>query len=334
MKKTIILLLCLTLTTALLTGCAASAEQRTGEAQGYGGTLRVAVSMNGTDITDVQVVSHSETEGVGTRAIDALPDMIVEADSVSVDSVSGATVTSEAIKAAVSQAITGVSMPDAIDMTNNGTTAAPTDASSVRTGVGMAATGRLGPGTDEDGDPVYSFNVVFAHGSFDEEGRVLTLDVDQLEVLSSQFSGFPTGTEGEEEFLSQVTQWTTKGAKGDDYMLGSASWRQQMDTYEDMMTGMTIDEINAWFSRNFDAATGKPVQTDTADATPTDGVTGATMSLRDEHGDILTAIQRAWEDAQSRSQDGSAQDNGAQEMVEDGTMTDTNTEADGESTVG
>lgn len=329
MKRSITLLVCTTLTAALLTGCAASAEQRTGEAQGYGGTLRVTVSMNGTDITDVKVVSHSETEGVGTRAIEALPGRIVEADSVQVDGVSGATITSEAIKAAVTQAMTGVTMPDAVDMTNNGTTAAPNAASTTRTGVGMVSTGRLGPGTDEDGNPVYSFNVVFAHGSFDEDGRVLSLDVDQLEVLSSQFSGFPTGTEGEEEFLSQVTQWRTKGAKGDEYMLGSASWRQQMDAYEDMMTGMTIDEINAWFGRNFDAATGKPLQNAEGVGTQTDGVSGATMSLRDEHGDILTAIQRAWEDAQSRTQDGSVQ-----EMVEDGTMTDTNTEADGENTVG
>ena len=327
MRKTIDLLLCLTLALGLMTGCAARAEQYTGEAQGYGGTLRVTVSMNGTDITDVQVVSHSETQGVGTRAIEALPDRIVQADSVQVDSVSGATVTSEAIKAAVTQAMTGVSMPDTIDMTGS-MTADPADGASARTGMGMAATGRLGPGMDENGDPVYSFNVVFAHGSFDEEGRVLTLDVDQLEVLSSQFGGFPTGAEGEEEFLSQITQWQTKGAKGDAYMLGSASWRQQMDVYEDMMTGKTLDEINAWFEQNFDPESGKPIQGGDGAEQP-DGVTGATMSLRDEHGDILTAIQRAWEDAQSRTQSGDAPN-----PIQDGTMTDTNTEADGESAMG
>ena len=325
MQKTITLLLCLTLSAALMTGCTATAEQHMGEAQGYGGTLRVAVTMNGTDITSVTVVSHSETEGVGTRAIAALPDRIVQADSVQVDGISGATVTSEAIKAAVTQAMTGVTMPDAVDMPGS-TTAAPAGASAARTGVGMAATGRLGPGKDDSGNPVYSFNVVFAHGSFDEDGRVLTLDVDQLEVLSSQFSGFPADAEGEEAFLAQVSSWRTKGDKGDEYMLGSGSWRQQMDVYEDMMTGKTMDEINAWFSRSFDPATGKPVQTDAAAA---DGITGATMSLRDEHGDILTAIQRAWEDANSRSQDGSAQP-----QPGESTMTDTNTVTDDTNTMG
>ncbi len=321
MKKTITLLLSLMLAAALMTGCTASAEQHTGEAQGYGGPLRVRVSVNGSDITRVEVISHSETEGVGTRAIEALPDRIVQADSVQVDSISGATVTSEAIKEAVTQAMTGVSMPDTIDMALPQATAGM---DSARTGMGMAATGRMGPG-----EGVYSFNVVFAHGSFDEEGRVVTLDVDQLEVLSSQFDGFPADGEGEDAFLSQVSGWTTKGRMGDDYMLTSASWRQQMDAYEDMMTGKTMEEITDWFAQNFDEATGKPVQTGESGGAQTDSVTGATMSLRDEHGDILTAIQRAWEDAQSRTQDGSAQP-----QPGESTMTDTNTVEEENSTVG
>lgn len=301
MRKTIRLLLCLMSAAALFTGCAASAEQRTGEAQGYGGILRVSVSMNGTDVTEVRVLSHSETEGVGTRAIDALPEKIVQADGVQVDSIAGATVTSEAIKSAVAQAM-GVALASP--------EVAPTDEprlTALRTGMGMAATGRIGPGTDESGEPVYSFNVVFACGSFDQEGRIASLKVDQLEVLSSQYSGFPASADGQEDYLRQVSGWMSKGAKGDDYMLGSGSWRQQMNAYEEMMTGMTIDEVNAWFSANFSQETGKPLTADSAEGTTdgqsarADAITGATMSLRDEHGDILTAIQRAWEDAQGRS---------------------------------
>lgn len=313
MRKTI-LLLSLLLTAAMLTSCAAGAEQRTGAAKGYGGELRVAVSMNGADITDVRVTSHSETNGVGTRAIEALPDMIVRADSVDVDDVSGATITSRAIKEAVAQAM-GQPSPagTAADEPSTGASSAP-----VISGVGMAATGRLGPGTAEDGTGVYSFNVVFASADFDSEGRIAALDVDQLEVLSTQFTGFPEEKEGESDFLSQVSQWTTKGAKGDGYMLGSGSWRQQMDAYEQAMTGMTIDEINAWFRENFSTETGKPV--DNADA-----VSGATMSLRDEHGDILTAIQRAWEDAQRR-QGATETDLPSDAPAQDGMMNDTNTQ--------
>ena len=42
------------------------------------------------------------------------------------------------------------------------------------------------------------------------------------------------------------------------------------------------------------AALAEEEQRQLADAT-----TVATMSLRDSHGDILTAIRRAWEDAQT-----------------------------------
>lgn len=317
MRKAVTFLLVLSMAAALMTGCAATAEQHTGEAQGYGGPLRVTVSMNGTDITAVEVTSHSETQGVGTRAIDVLPDMIVRADSTDVESVSGATITSRAIKAAVAMAIGQDAEPSPMQNTQPQPTSFP-----AMSGMGMAATGRLGPGTAEDGSPVYSFNVVFASADFDGEGRILALDVDQLEVLSSQFSGFPEEKEGEEDFLVQVSQWTTKGAKGEDYMLGSGSWRQQMDAYEQMMTGMTIAEINDWYARNFSTETGKPVEN-------SDAVTGATMSLRDEHGDILTAIQRAWEDAQKQTGTPTDMPTDMPSPTEDGMMNDTNTQTDG-----
>jgi len=155
-------------------------------------------------------------------------------------------------------------------------------------GMGMAATGRTGPGTDEEGNPVYSFNAVFACGSFDEEGRILDMEVDQLEVLSSQLT-FPGPEDAADDFMNQVAAWQSKRMKGDSYMLGSGSWRSQMDAYEEMMKGKTADEVEAWFASSFDQETGKPL--------PGDAVSGATMSLRDEHGDIITAIRRAWENA-------------------------------------
>ena len=317
LRKMLSLLAATALLPLMVTGCAAGAETRTGEAQGYGGTLRVSVQMNGSDITRVEVTRHSETPGVGTRAIEALPDAIVQADSVQVDSVSGATITSEAIRAAVAQAIGQDAMPSPTEDVGMAE-----ERGNVLRGVGMASTGRLGPGTAEDGSPVYSFNVVFACADFDEAGRIMALDVDQLEVLSTQFSGFPEEAEGESDFLTQVAQWTTKGAKGEGYMLGSGSWRQQMDAYQEMMIGMTVAEVNAWYGANFSQETGKPVDN-------SDAVSGATMALRDEHGDILTAIQRAWEDAQRGQGEGNGDGGTATDLpmpAEDGMLNDTNTQ--------
>lgn len=321
MKKLVILLSLLSVSAALMTGCGEKAAKHTGEAQGYGGPLKVEVEMKGEDVVSVKITSHSETEGVGTRAIDALPDMIVKADSPDVESVSGATVTSRAIKEAVSQAM-GVSGAETPVTTEN--PARQEYAPAAHLGMGMAATGRSGPGTNEDGSPVYSFNAVFACGSFDEEGRILDLEVDQLEVLSSQLT-FPGPEEDADAFMDQVAAWQSKRMKGDSYMLGSGSWRSQMDAYEEMMKGKTVDEVEAWFASSFDRETGKPL---TGDAAGKDAISDATMSLRDEHGDIITAIRRAWESARERI---SVPENQQERMV------DTNTDmpvTQGESAAG
>jgi len=77
----------------------------TGTAQGYGGEVKVTVTVDGDDIVSVEAVGEKETEGIGSKAIDELPDKIEDADSTDVDGVSGATVTSNAIKEAVDKAL-------------------------------------------------------------------------------------------------------------------------------------------------------------------------------------------------------------------------------------
>lgn len=72
---------------------------------GYGGPLKVAVIKEGDKIQSVTILEHKETPGIGTKAIESLPQAIVKANSADVDKVSGATVTSEAIKKAVKTAI-------------------------------------------------------------------------------------------------------------------------------------------------------------------------------------------------------------------------------------
>ena len=56
-------------------------------------------------ITDVNVLENSETQGVGSVAVEWLPARIVEANSIDVDGITGATITSDAIKTAVREAM-------------------------------------------------------------------------------------------------------------------------------------------------------------------------------------------------------------------------------------
>lgn len=80
-------------------------DSYTASAQGFHGPVEVTIVLNGDDIVDVQVTKHDETPGIGTMAVEQLPAKIVEADSADVDTVSGATFTSEAIINAVKDAL-------------------------------------------------------------------------------------------------------------------------------------------------------------------------------------------------------------------------------------
>lgn len=95
----------LTLVNNMGTTTASAQETLTGTAEGFGGDITVTVVVDGDDIISVEAVGPDETEGIGTMAIEQLPSLIVEADSAEIDGVSGATYTSDAIKAAVKSAL-------------------------------------------------------------------------------------------------------------------------------------------------------------------------------------------------------------------------------------
>ncbi len=78
----------------------------TGTAQGNNGEVTVEVTYADGAITGIEVVSHSETAGISDNAISDMPGRIIDAQSLAVDTVSGATVTSNAILAAVESALT------------------------------------------------------------------------------------------------------------------------------------------------------------------------------------------------------------------------------------
>nr|WP_072536551.1 FMN-binding protein [Anaerococcus mediterraneensis] len=117
MKKNIFLVGALALT---LAACGNSAEKpaenaeapaetaektATATAPGYGGDIKLTVTMEGDKIKDIVVDEHGETEGIGADALPKLVEAAKEANSADIDNVSGATVTSEAFKAALKEAM-------------------------------------------------------------------------------------------------------------------------------------------------------------------------------------------------------------------------------------
>jgi uncharacterized protein with FMN-binding domain len=77
-----------------------------GSATGYGNNLTVEVVLQDNTITSISIVSHNERNSrYYQKAFNAIPEAIIEAQSLDVDSVSGATFTSVGILNAVNDAL-------------------------------------------------------------------------------------------------------------------------------------------------------------------------------------------------------------------------------------
>ena len=199
-------------------------------------------------------------------------------------------------------------------------------------GLGKSVNFRLGPGSDSEGVPVYSFNIVMADATFDNEGRIINAYVDAYEVSTPNydgasmphFTGWPgadgynftdhatakvTGVVKNDEASAQaeVNGWKTKRERGADYGM---NWTEQMDAYQEFFKGKTVDEIEAWITKYTSDRNGRPLKadaTDEQDAAKYNGLSDtekqdlaeltstATISLNDAHGNIVDALRSAYE---------------------------------------
>lgn len=127
-KKGLIVLLSLMLVLGSLSGCANDATPTTeasttaettvaeggvhynagtytGKAEGKEGVIEVSVTFSEDKIESIEIVSQTETAGIGAEAIERLTSDIVAYQSLGLDAVSGASETSEALLMAVSEAV-------------------------------------------------------------------------------------------------------------------------------------------------------------------------------------------------------------------------------------
>ena len=105
MKKILSLVLAAMLVCASACAYAYTPGTYEATAKGFGGDVKVTVTVDEEKITAVTAEGASETTGIGSNAIEQLPAKIVEAGSADVDGVAGATITSGAVKEAAAAAI-------------------------------------------------------------------------------------------------------------------------------------------------------------------------------------------------------------------------------------
>ena len=323
-------MLALVLALAMLAVMAAScmAEVLTGEAEGFGGPIKAELTVEDGKIVGLMLTGADETPSIGGVAMETLQQAIVAAGShVDVEAVSGATWTSKGVFAAIDNAL-GIEEAPAQAETVEAVTA-----SGLSHGIGVVSTPRLGPGKDAEGVGVYSFNEVIAYVIVDSDKRIVDLEVDIMEIITPNhdesndgdnfMAGWPgqsynSDAEGdgviegqleetEEIFTAELLSWQSKRQKGSGYKMNSGTWEDEMNIFESFFKGKTVEEINAWFEKHCSGLNGRPLtaastkEDDVAkysaltdeEKAVNDAVSGATMSVRDPHGDILGAIEKA-----------------------------------------
>lgn len=72
---------------------------------GIHGDIKVSVEVSESSIVNITVTHHNETAGISDNAITNIPQAIISEQSTEVDTVSGATLTSNGIIEAVKQAV-------------------------------------------------------------------------------------------------------------------------------------------------------------------------------------------------------------------------------------
>lgn len=90
----------------------------TAAAKGNGGDVPVTVTFSKDKIEKIQVGTNKETPGIGSVAIEQVPAAIVKNQSLAVNAVAGASITSKAILAAVAACVSKAGAnPEALQTT-------------------------------------------------------------------------------------------------------------------------------------------------------------------------------------------------------------------------
>lgn len=191
-------------------------------------------------------------------------------------------------------------------------------------GQGQTSIFRVGPGKDHNGGQIYSISTVIADASFDKDGKIISVHYDVMEVLSpndSEHAGVPvfSGWPGQAGYLTapgssnesaakEVSLWQTKLERGDEAYGMNIS--EQYAVYENFFKGKTVAEVEQWFARNTSDKNGRPLKAESTDPGEqakynqltdaekqalADVTSGASISLKDAHGDFIEALKKAYD---------------------------------------
>lgn len=288
MKKRVISAACAALL-LVFTACGAQSGQQatveklTGEADGFGGPVSVELTVTDGTITAAAITGDDETPEVGQAAFEELQNQIVAANGSEIDGVSGATITTAAVKTAVQRAM-GVPVEEA-DTTSEESAmeapamAAPAEVVPVEGGIqiGQVITAAHGTKCFSQITAVVQGDVVIAayideYQFGDPATMTCVPNADDTENFGAGFA------EGQALYSKRVNA-EVYSANMADHGNSTVPLDQNYDEIQKFAVGKTIDELIAY----------------KGDAAAVDAVSGATLV---DTGNYLAAIGEAGKVAQ------------------------------------
>ena len=64
----------------------------------------------------------------------------------------------------------------------------------------------------------------------------------------------------QENFAAEIASWQTKRERGADYVMGTGTWEEQMDKFQQLFVGKTVDEVEEWFEKYCSDLNGRPLK--------------------------------------------------------------------------
>ena len=115
-----------------------------GKAAGFHGDIVVEITVDGEAVTDIQVTEHSETENIGEAALPELVKQALDNQTIMVDTVAGATVTSDGFRGAMEDAVKNAGLD--VDKMSKAVASSETDKEEITLDTDIVVVGAGGAG--------------------------------------------------------------------------------------------------------------------------------------------------------------------------------------------
>ena len=252
-------------------------ETLKGEAEGFGGIVTAELTMQDGTIADVVLTGDGETPDVGGKALETLKAQVIAAGGPEIDGVSGATITSTAVKNAVAKAM-GIEAAEP-EEAKAPAMAAPAEIVPVEGGIQIGQVI-----TAAHGNKCFSQVTAVVQGD-----TIIAAYIDEYQFGdATAVTGVPNGDD-KENFGAGFAEGQTlfsKRVNADYYSKNMAEKAgstvpldKNYDEIQKFAVGKTIDELSAY----------------KGDAAAVDAVSGATLQ---DTGNYLAAIAEAGKAAQ------------------------------------